>query len=182
MGLSTKLHRSLTLERSLPSRTFPKSLNKQQAAFHTHLTGNLYRKLDEFPATSEGKLLVASMESAISVDRGIFDYALRNDELRFVEAMMGHLDDLSQPELGAFWFTAIIGDTLDDGKDACDTDLIYLKACQQASEEYVTVAETSFDVVTYHWSAEMKKECILSIQHAWKFREMSIYALEKICE
>ena len=180
MGLSTKLHRALTLERSLPMRTFPKRLNKQQAAFQTHMNGCMYQKLDEFPATLDGKLVTASMELAVDVDRGIFDVALRDDELRFVEAMIGHLDDLSEPELGAFWFATVLGDVTDEGKKTCETSLIYLRACQQASEDYVTMAETSFDVVTYHWSAQMKKECIRAVQHAWRFREMSLYALERI--
>jgi len=180
MGLSTKLHRALTLERSLPSRTFPKTLNRQQAAFYSHMTGEMYAKLQKFPMTSEGKVLLDSMETAIQIDRGNYSDALRNDELRFVEAMSDHLHDLDDAEMGAFWFTTVIGDVADAGKKECDIQFVYHNACSHATPEYLKIAETSFDVVTYHWSAEMKKECIKSVEHAWKHREMVLYALENI--
>lgn len=180
MGLSTKLHRALTLERSLPSRTFPKILNRQQSAFYSHMTGHLYNRLQQFPTTIEGKVVLDSMEAALEVDRGKYSDALRNDELQFVQAMVGHLEDMDDAELGAFWFTTVIGDTQDAGKLECETKLVYHQACSHATSEYLQVAETSFDVVTYNWSAQMKKHCVQSAQHAWRYREMILYALEKV--
>jgi hypothetical protein len=180
MGLSIKLNRSLHLERSLPSRTFPATLNRQQAAFYTRMTENMYRKMDQFPATPDGKDVLQTMESVIAADRCTFPDALRYDELCFIEEMTAHLDDLDEVELGAFWFTTALGDVSDDGKRACTFPLAYLGECQRADPEHIDVLETSFDVVTYHWSYEMKKECIRAVQHAWRFREMTLYALERV--
>lgn len=182
MGLSVKLNRALYLERSLPSRPFPRTMNKQQVAFYTHMKRKMYEKLGNFPMTTGGRCLFDSMGEALQNDRGVFSYALRDDEHLFVDAMVGILDDMDESELGAHWFVNVLGDVTNPSLCGSQVQSVYVDACKQATDDYISLMEESLDVISYHWSSNDKKECIQSMRDAYRYNDMVLYALDRITE
>ena len=179
--ISPSLRDALVFERTVPSHQIPKYMSTPQRTFLAEANVRMLRKLETFPVKYEARTVYDILRDASEADRAKYGADLRADELLFLDAMDRQLD-LCQDELGAHFFTKLVGDIEHHWHPTSvhARNFSYYAACTHAGAADVDAICTGVDRVAAFWNRRAQRNCVRYVRDAYRFEQVVRYALMNI--